>query len=355
MEIKKDKPFVGFHTRLSDHTAVDKFIELIEEHLAPMDFNAVIVELNPGYTYRCFPEYSNGTITYEDLQKIAAACRRHGIEPIPLIQCLSHQSDFSGGPWPLYKDHPEFLETERLPDDAEWPDLYVYSWCASNDGVYDYIFPMMDEIIEAMDASVVHVGLDEVFDIGEETCPRCKGKDKAKLFARTVKILHDHLAEKGIQMMMWGDRLLDAQKLGYNMWEADRFGIYPAFDLSDEVTRDILITDWHYERTAFNFPSIEQFMKGGFQVIPSLGSDIAQAKDFWKYCLEYIYLGRKNHWAGKVGGLLFTQWTPLTAELIDHIIDGLHGKGEKHTQPYDPARIGEVIAAVEPKGKLFKK
>ena len=101
MEIKKDKPFVGFHTRLSDHTAVDKFIELIEEHLAPMDFNAVIVELNPGYTYRCFPEYSNGTITYEDLQKIAAACRRHGIEPIPLIQCLSHQSEFSGGPWPL--------------------------------------------------------------------------------------------------------------------------------------------------------------------------------------------------------------------------------------------------------------
>ena len=37
-----------------------------------------------------------------------------------------------------------------MPDDAQWPDVYVYSWCASNDGVYDYIFPMMDEIIEAM-------------------------------------------------------------------------------------------------------------------------------------------------------------------------------------------------------------
>lgn len=36
MEMKTDKPFVGFHTRLSDHDAVDKFIELIEEHLAPM-------------------------------------------------------------------------------------------------------------------------------------------------------------------------------------------------------------------------------------------------------------------------------------------------------------------------------
>lgn len=46
-----------------------------------------------------------------------------------------------------------------MPDDAQWPDVYVYSWCASNDGVYDYIFPMMDEIIEAMDAKIVHVGM----------------------------------------------------------------------------------------------------------------------------------------------------------------------------------------------------
>ena len=70
--------FVGFHTRLADHEVVDKFIDFIENHLAPMDFNAVIIELNPGYTYRCFPQYSTGTITYEDLQKIAAACRVKG-------------------------------------------------------------------------------------------------------------------------------------------------------------------------------------------------------------------------------------------------------------------------------------
>lgn len=355
MAISKEKPFVGFHTRLADHQAVGKFIDLIENDLAPLEFNAVIVELNPGYTYRCFPEYSTGTITYEDLQRIAAVCREHGIKPIPLVQCLSHQSDFGGGPWPLLRDHPEFSETKRLPDDAEWPDIYVYSWCASNDKIYDYVFPMMDEIIEAFDADVVHVGMDEVFDIGEETCERCAGKDKAALFARTVKILHDHLAEKGIEMMMWGDRLLDAKKLGYNMWEADRFGTYPAFDRTDEVTRDIIITDWHYERTAFDFPSIEQFMKGGFTVLPSLGWDVAQCKDFWKYCLEYIYLGKKNHWPGRVGGILFTQWTPLTCEIIERIQAGIRGTAGEHTGPFDPAKVGETIIEIEPRAKYLRK
>ena len=140
MALDFTKPFVGFHARIGDHNAVGKLIDFIENHLAPMDFNAVIIELNPGYAYRCFPQYATGTVTYEDLQAIAAACRRCGIKPIPLIQSLSHQSDqsenspFGTGPWPLFREHPEFLETKRLPDDAGWPDLYVYTWCPSNDG-----------------------------------------------------------------------------------------------------------------------------------------------------------------------------------------------------------------------------
>ena len=362
MALDFTKPFVGFHARIGDHNAVGKLIDFIENHLAPMDFNAVIIELNPGYAYRCFPQYATGTVTYEDLQAIAAACRRCGIKPIPLIQSLSHQSDqsenspFGTGPWPLFREHPEFLETKRLPDDAGWPDLYVYTWCPSNDGIYDYFFPMMDEIIEAFGADTVHVGLDEVFDIAAETCPRCAGKDPAALFARTVKILHDHLAEKGIQMMMWGDRLLDAQKLGIGMWEADRFGIYPAFDRTDEVTRDIVICDWHYEHSAFNFPSVEQFMKGGFTVIPCMGFRVECNKEFWKYCTEYIYLGNKYHWPGKVGGTLFTHWTPLSAEGIDEIIAGMEGTApdESLSAPHT-VQVGASIREIEPTAKYLRK
>lgn len=339
------KMFVGFHTRFADHEAVDGLLKLIDQGLAPMGINALILEFNPGYSYRCFPEYSNGTVTYEDCVKIRDFCRERGIKAMPLFQCLSHQSDHmkSSSAWKLLKAHPEFDETPDVPDDAKWPDFYTHSWCAANDGIYEYVFPMMDELIEAFDTDVLHIGMDEVFDIA--SCPRCKDQKPDALFARTVKILHDHLAEKGVRTMMWGDRLLDAQKLGYQMWEADKFGMYPAFDRADEVTRDILITDWHYDLHDHGYPSVSQFMKGGFEVIPSLGSNPEQALHFTKFAMEDIYMGNKYGWPGRVAGLLFTQWKAMTAQGAEEVLHGI-STGERSEEEFTCQNAGCVIKAV---------
>lgn len=351
--------FVGFHTRIGDKSAVKSFIKLIEEGLAPLQFNAVIIELNPGYNYKCYPEFSTGTLDCDDAAKIKEVCKKHGIKVIPLFQCLSHQCPIMGGEaWPLLKAHPEFCETPQYINGAEWPDIYCHSWCASNDEIYKYIFPMMDEIIDAFEADVVHIGLDEVFEIGEDSCELCRGKDKAELLARTVKILHDHLAEKGIQTMMWGDRLLDADKLGYQMWEGDKFGMHKSFDMTDKITRDIIITDWHYDMHSQGYPSIGQFMEGGFTTIAALGANPNQAEHFWKHCLEYIYLGKKFHWPGRLGGLLFTQWKSFTPEIAKQILFGIHGGdlvNNENAEACLPFGLGQAIARIVPKGKCFRK
>ncbi len=355
MAIDTTRPFVGFHTRFADHEAVDSLLRLVDEGLAPMGFNHLMLEFNPGYAYRCFPEFSTGTVTYEDCVRIREHCKEKGITIIPLFQCLSHQADHMSatpsGAWPLLDSHPEFMETPDVPANASWPQFYTHSWCASNDDIYQYVFPMMDEIAEACGATTVHIGLDEVFDIGEPGCPRCHGKDKAALFARTVKILHDHLAERGIQTMMWGDRLLNAEALGYQMWEADKFGMWTAFDRADEVTRDIVICDWHYDLHDHGYPSVGQFMQAGFDVIPSFGADEKQAAHFWHYALEYLYLGNKFGWPGHVRGLLCTHWTALTAEGVDALLAGI-----RQEHPYDPDRrdVGRVIAKVVPAGKHMR-
>jgi len=329
--------FVGFHTRIASHEGADALVKLMDEALAPAGVNAIVPEFNPGYRYRCFPQYATGEFDASDAVKVLAAAKRLGMKVIPLFQCLSHQSDhMSGTPsgaWPYLNDHPEFMETPDVPGTAKWPDFYTHSWCASNDGVYEYVFPMMDELIAAFEADACHVGLDEVFDIGEDACPRCRGKDKAALFARTVKILHDHLAEKGVTMYMWGDRLLNAQRLGYQMWEADALGMWPAFDRADEVTRDIVICDWHYDKHDHGYPSIDRFMQGGFTVLPSLGWNPEQAESVLFHALERLYLGRKLKWPGKLGGYLFTQWRPLTMETADQILQGADGAeydGKQH-------------------------
>lgn len=346
------KPFFGFHTRFANHEDVDGLLRLIDEGLVPQGINAVILEFNPGYSYRCFPEFSNGTVTYEDCERIRDFCRERGVTVFPLFQCLSHQSDHmkSARPWKLLKAHPEFDETPDVPDDAVWPDFYVHSWCPSNDDVYNYVFPMMDELIEVFQTDVLHIGMDEVFEIAEECCPRCKGKDRAMLFARTVKIIHDHLAEKGVRTMMWGDRLLNAEKLGYQMWEADKFGMYPAFDRVDEVTRDIVITDWHYDMHSHGYPSVSQFMKAGFDVIPALGSNHEQAMHFVKFAMEDVYMGNKNHWPGTLSGLLFTQWKVLTTANCDELLKGIR-EGKPTDDPWTCQNVGCTIAEVMKKYK----
>ena len=62
--------------------------------------------------------------------------------------------------------------------------------------------------------------MDEVFILGEDGCPRCKGKDKAELFAGEVRPFTITWQTPGRKMWMWGDRLLDGKRTGFGKWEA---------------------------------------------------------------------------------------------------------------------------------------
>ncbi len=51
--------------------------------------------------------------------------------------------------------------------------------------------------MEVFEADAFHAGMDEVFYIGMDECPRCNGKDKAKLFADEVNLISGHLQSRG--------------------------------------------------------------------------------------------------------------------------------------------------------------
>ena len=341
-------PVIGFHTLVATREGVDSLIRLIHEGLAPRGFNTLIAEMR--FQFKCFPEYSSGTIAAEDASRLADACESHGIRLIPLLPCLGHQSDSPAGtPLPLLREHPEFMETPEIDPNATWPEIYHHSWCASNDAIYDYIFPMMDEIAQATRCTAFHVGLDEVFDIA--MCPRCRDKSPAELFARTVKILHDHLAEKNLTMFMWGDRLLDSLSMGYQMWEGDRFGMHPALHMRDQVTRDIVICDWHYDLHSAGYPSVETFIREGFFVLPSVFHVAANATHFWTHALEAQYLTRRYGWAGQLGGVLFTNWTPLDDAYVQNLLLAMNG--EEAGKGLD-GMVGEVVHELMPRIDKFR-
>jgi hypothetical protein len=124
----------------------------------------------------------------------------------------------------------------------------------------------MDEIIDAFHADALHVGMDEVFLLGSDLSPSTKGKDPATLFAKAINDIHRHLVrERHVEMLMWGDRLIDGKKYEIGEWEASMNGTAAAIDA---IPKDIIVCPWHYEsRDAY--PSIPMLLDKGFRVLPT--------------------------------------------------------------------------------------
>jgi glycosyl hydrolase family 20 len=259
----QSKPWLGVHVLMASSDKTTQLIDVVGE-LADVGINAIVAEINYGYEYQSHPELrSSNPSSAVQIKKLVATCRQHHVRLIPQFQCLGHQS-WSKHTYPLLVKYPQFDETPgKYPENK---DIYCRSWCPLHPDVNPIIFALMDELIEVFGADAFHVGMDEVFLVGDDDCPRCKGKDKAELFAKAVNDYHQHLVGKHkLQMLMWGDRLIDAERIKYGKWEASANGTAAAIDL---IAKDIIICDWHYElREAYE--SVPMFLKKGFRVWPA--------------------------------------------------------------------------------------
>ena len=327
----KNKITCAVHLRLKDRSSTKNLIQYINEGLKPLGVNLMILEDNQGYKFRCFPELSSGTFGRNDAKKVAEAAKAADIRIVPLFMCLGHQG------WRyeksnLLKAFPEFCETPEVEEGEKKPDtiagkvinntpdgnFYCHSWCASNDDVYKYVFPMMDEIAEDFGADAVHVGMDEVFSIAEDSCPRCVGKSRYELYARTVNILHDHIVKKkGMQMMMWADRLQKASDFGYDDWEGDALGIWRAVDM---IPKDIILMPWHYGLNEKGFPGIEVFLEKGFSVLPACWRHLPNARLLWAEALKYSKSAKEKGYPGKLLGMTTTCWADATSKYLEKLL-----------------------------------
>jgi len=255
-------PWWGVHVLVNTQDDIAALTNQVPA-LAKLGVNLLIPEINYNFAYRSHPELqTQSPVTYEGARRLAQVCRQNGVRLTPQFQCLGHQS-WAETTFPLLVRYPEFDETPgQYPNNK---DIYCRSWCPQHPGVNPIIFDLFDELIEAFEADALHVGMDEVFLIASEFCPRCKGQDPARLFAKAVNDYHDHLVKsRRVEMMMWGDRLLDGVATGYGMWEAAENGTHPAIDL---IPKDIILCDWHYTLRE-EYPSIPIFLDKGFRVIP---------------------------------------------------------------------------------------
>jgi hypothetical protein len=256
--------------------AVDDFVKFIDEELAPAHFNMLILRVEYNYAYESHPELRDENhLTKADVKKLVHICRKHNIQLVPLLDLLGHQSSRTslGN---LLRVYPEFDETpniQMLADSrAPNPDgLIMKSYCPLHPDVHGVVFDLVDELMDVFEADYFHAGMDEVFFIGHDQCPRCRGLDKAELFAGEVRTIRDHLNQKNRRMMIWGDRMIDGRMTGTGMWEGSMNLTHRAIDM---IPKDVFICDWHYDRADLT-PVL--FAAKGFDVAicPWRKSDVA--------------------------------------------------------------------------------
>ena len=259
-------PTRGFCIAAPTPSGVDSFVNFINNELAPRKINTLILRVDFNYQFKSHPELRDAVaLSFEDVKKMVAACKKNNIKLVPQINLLGHQS-WASQTSNLLKVYPEFDETPwvKMPEKYAWPNadsLYCKSYCPLHPKVHKIVFALVDEICEVFEADDFHAGMDEVFYIGDAKCPRCKKKDKAVLFAGEVKKIRDHLAESRRTLWIWGDRLLDGYTTGMGMWEASKNNTHQSIDL---IPKDIIICDWHYERAD---KSAVYFAMKGFKVV----------------------------------------------------------------------------------------
>ncbi|MBG9375807.1 family 20 glycosylhydrolase [Panacibacter sp. DH6] len=243
-------PVRGFCIAAPAPDQVPRFIKFLNEELAPRKVNTLILRVDYNYAYTSHPELSSRhPLTKSDVQQLVNTCRKNNIRLIPQVNLLGHQS-WAGTNGKLLEVYPAFDETPyvKLPEKYVWPNadsLYCKSYCPLHPGVHKVVFELVDEICNVFETDAFHAGMDEVFYLGEDRCPRCSGKDKAELFAGEVSTIRNHLALQNRELWIWGDRLIDGKTTGLGMWEASYNDTYRAIDM---IPKDVVVCDWHYER-----------------------------------------------------------------------------------------------------------
>lgn len=323
-------PVRGFCISAPQSKNTDRFVSFIERELAPRNVNVLILRVDYNYAYKSHPELRNDTtLTEKDVKKMVAVCKKHGIKLIPQINLLGHQS-WAEKEERLLSVYPEFDETPwvKMPDKYVWPNndgLYCKSYCPLHPGVHKIVFDLVDELTEVFEASDFHAGMDEVFYIGEDKCPRCGGRDKAELFAGEVNLIRNHLAEKNRKLWIWGDRLINGQVTGMGMWEASMNNTHRAIDL---IAKDVFICDWHYERPD---KSAIYFAMKGFDVATSVWNrhdvSMVQAQDMVRFRKESA-----QAISNRLKGIIVTFWGS-SESFLDNF-DGPANSGKEATKAY---------------------
>lgn len=268
--------FRGYRIFLPSVDGIDTFKDMVDRILVYYRYNRIILEIGGAMEYKRHPEinenwrrfcadlneYSGkaqvvqhktfpwpknsihkdnaegGVLTQEEVRELVEYCSVRGIRAVPEVPCLSH-ADY------IVQAYPELNERREDP----YPDTY----CPSNPKSYEILFDVMDEIIGVFHPDIMHIGHDEILSLG--LCPECRKHDPRDLLLRDVQMIRGYLKERGIEVMMYGDKLIRLRDHdtvypdcgGNENYTPGHPRYIPAtYPLIDRMPEDLIIANWYW-------------------------------------------------------------------------------------------------------------
>ncbi len=206
-------------------------------------------------------------LTQDEVRDIIEYCRERNIEVIPEEPSTCH-CDY------MLIRHPELAERCEDP----YPDTF----CPSNPASYELLFDLFDEIIDVFKPRILNIGHDEYYSIN--ICDRCRKRlmSNDEILAEDINKIHDYLAARGVQTMLWCDKLMNVEYNGYGCggalefvyfeWDPskDLLGIIrPTWQARNKIPHDIICLNWYLGRGEQFDAEVREFpvMFGNFSAL----------------------------------------------------------------------------------------
>jgi hexosaminidase len=275
--------FRGIHC-LSGKNAGKNIAKALRTLMARFKINSLIWECQYIIWDSCpdleHPEYA---MEKKDAKKVVDAAEKHFINLIPLVQSLGHSE------W--------IFTNEKNLDIAEDPET-PYAYCPENPDTYKFIFKVYQEALDFFKPETFHIGHDEVTMRGRFPWKSKKsGKSATDLIMEDTLKLHKWFAEKGHDIMLWGDMFL---------WKTEGSCACLAPSLEDAKKRrsllpkDVTVCDWHYtSQKPEDYKSLKFLKEKGFKTIGAGWYRPENIRNLARACVLYGAEGYlQTTWAG---------------------------------------------------------
>lgn len=144
-----------------------------------------------------------GYYTQDDVKEIVAYCHGRKIKVIPEFDIPAHTVS-------AIACYPYLSCFDRELEVASHWGVKHDILCAGKESTYQFVFDVLDELIELFPDKIIHIGGDEAVKLRWKQCPHCQKaikdnnlKDENDLQMHFMSVVNNYLEEKGVSTIMW--------------------------------------------------------------------------------------------------------------------------------------------------------